>query len=102
MADYAARCVHQCQRGFVRGRQLLDNVFQLDDAGAAFLDVKAAFPSISHERVFAVLEAAQFPSWYVHVVKNMYSGVCMRARFRGRQDQWFFLGAWSGTGLPNV
>eukprot|EP00959_Pyramimonas_sp_CCMP1952_P004910 103081-Pyramimonas_sp.AAC.1 len=56
-----------------------------------FLDVKAAFPSISHEWIFAVLEAAQFPPWCVRAVRGLCAGIRIRVRFRGCQDQCFEL-----------
>jgi hypothetical protein len=76
---------HKSQNGFVRGRQLLQNVLGLDtfasmfgvlaeaankvtiNAGLlriavlVFFDFAAAFPSVAHQWVFIVLEAAGAP-----------------------------------------
>ena len=55
------------QRGFLKGRSMLMNVLDIDEAamtislkekwgGLVLFDFKAAFPSVSHDFMFAVLE----------------------------------------------
>ena len=88
--------VHKFQNGFVKGRQLLQNVVDLDalarilsmnasmfNSGAdlnklkvailAFFDFAAAFPSVAHQWLFIALEASGAPSWFYNYVKALYS-----------------------------
>eukprot|EP00959_Pyramimonas_sp_CCMP1952_P450045 9423224-Pyramimonas_sp.AAC.1 len=72
--DVAPETVDVSQRGGVRGRNILDNVVEVetwgliqhmcgrDKAGVLFADFKAAFPSILAEWIFAVLVAMGIPS----------------------------------------
>eukprot|EP00959_Pyramimonas_sp_CCMP1952_P009178 191345-Pyramimonas_sp.AAC.1 len=72
--DVAPETEDVSQRGGVRGRNILDNVVEVeqwgliqhmcgrDMAGVLFADFKAAFPSILTEWIFAVLVAMGVPS----------------------------------------
>ena len=91
------------QRGFVLGRQLVGNVMDLDtcaricgmDALApiakvkficpllALFDFAAAFPSVAHEWLFAVLAARGCPDGFINVVRAMYPLVTTSFRTDG-------------------
>jgi len=78
---------HICpiQRGFVRGRQLLQNVVDLDgearlcgpeQRGDAPLlgcfDIAAAFPSLVHAWMWLVFSAVDLPSGVLNIIKGIY------------------------------
>ena len=71
------------QRGFLPGRSMLSNVVDIDEAmaqcalrggkGAAwFYDFQAAFPSVAHDFLLQVLEAAGLPAWLLRFVQVLY------------------------------
>ena len=75
--------LHRAQKGFLRGRQMLRNVLEIDMAaqkisvrsksGAILLfDFAAAFPSISHDMLWDVLDIAGIDSNVIEVVKMFY------------------------------
>ncbi len=92
-----AHGTHPSQNGFVKGRQLLQNVVDLDtcariygmlttdkiktqsEADAlwlailVFFDFCAAFPSVAHLWIFIVLESSGAPQWFVNFVRALYS-----------------------------
>ena len=72
------------QRGFVRGRNVLDNLSEVDSAmlkwavmdisprfGTALFYIKAAFPNVSHAFIWAVLEALNIPSNVRRAIKSL-------------------------------
>ena len=75
------------QRGFIAGRSFLRNVVELDTHARtltndrapsdlpclAFFDFAAAFASICHDWIFAVLEASGWPVGFVNVIKGNYT-----------------------------
>ena len=78
-----ATWLHYTQRGFVFGRNFLDNVVDLDSMGRvlafrlaehfkpifALFDIDAAFPSLSHTYLFCVLRAIGVPNVVFNVFK---------------------------------
>ena len=90
---------HKSQRGFVPGRQLIQNAVDLDYharmfalqayshnsessafefdmcrfAVLAFFDFAAAFPSVAHAWLFLVVQYADPPKWVANFIKNLYS-----------------------------
>ena len=94
--------INPSQRGFVPGRQMLQNVLELDVysrisafrchahrkelnfranipphsvaslAVTVLTDFSTAFASVSHGWLFSVLEAISVPGWFLRVVKNRY------------------------------
>ena len=88
---------HASQNGFVRKRQLLQNVVDLDSfarifstmaychnrdpanahkmriAILAFFDFASAFPSIAHAWIMIVLRAAKAPEWLINYITALYS-----------------------------
>ncbi len=83
------------QRGFIKGRQMLRNVLDVDYAahkislktkfGAILLfDFRAAFPSLSHDYLFEALAEIGLPLEYVNVLKLFYSNNQHRIRIQGQ------------------
>ncbi len=96
--------VSTLQNGFIRGRQLLGNVADLDAAShvASFavyrgrfallilFDIAAAFPSLAHDWLFATLTAMQMPSGFFNLISCMYTVNCSFG-VRSGQDLPLFL-----------
>ena len=72
------------QRGFVRGRSMLANVLDVeeamletaltyDDPAAIFLDFEAAFPSLNQRFIRRVLTARGWPPWLLRFVEVLYT-----------------------------
>lgn len=75
--------ISPAQRGFLKGRQMLQNILDVDFAaqqisikskrGAIVLfDFRAAFPSMSHEFMWDTLSAIGLPSRYIEALKLFY------------------------------
>ena len=86
LAALAQRTVGFHQRGFVRGRNLLDNVLEAESAAIGFskldssaallaFDFRAAFPSISHEWIFFVLVGMCIPVFFLDALRGLYNGI---------------------------
>ena len=73
------------QRGFMNGRNILDNVIELDyhhikntsqnkkNGGTVLFDFNAAFPSVSHKYMWATLEHLGIPHEFVRACKTLYT-----------------------------
>ena len=69
------------RRGFCWSRQLVENVTEIDAAARimsnadqkALWDFCFAFPSVSHDWLFACLSAYGFPLGFVNLVESVYS-----------------------------
>ena len=95
LSQLAARSVSARQRGFVRGRHLLDNVLETeasavhfakyfgDTSGIILLDIAAAFPSLAHSWIFAVLRAMGVPRFFRRALANLYRKVNVTILFGG-------------------
>ena len=82
--DIAGRTVSNYQRGGLEGRQLVDNLLDIEakaiqflittymGAGIVLLDIKQAFPSLAREFLFWVLQSMGFPAWFLDVLKEIY------------------------------
>ena len=79
----ASDWVIDCQRGFLKGRHMLQNIIDLDFAaqkisikskrGAILLlDFRAAFPSISHDFMWESLLAMGIPPLFVSAIQKFY------------------------------
>jgi hypothetical protein len=82
-AAVASRISHT-QKGFLKGRQMLRNVLDIDHAaqkisvtsrcGAILLfDFTAAFPSLSHDMMWDVLEVSGINESFINVVQMFYT-----------------------------
>lgn len=82
----AANVVSSSQRGGVKGRQIIDNVVDIEGAAIscvstvrskhapamAFLDMLTAFPSVAHEFIWMVLTAYGVPEFIVHAIHQLH------------------------------
>ena len=86
--------IDNSQKGFLKGRQMLRNVLEVDFAshkisirsrsGAMILfDFKAAFPSLAHEMIWDVLEATGVDTDFISVVKAFYRNNKHLLKLRG-------------------
>jgi hypothetical protein len=84
------------QRGFLKGRQILDNVVELDyfahlasitygRAATILFDFRAAFPSVNHRFMWRVLESSGLPSALIRLIRCFYRGCTHVIRVDGRQ-----------------
>ena len=85
LSGFVSEVAHPSQRGFVRGRHILDNVVQLESEALiasststttplmlAF-DLEAALPSVSHRFMWAVLKQYGIPRSFRNVLKGLYN-----------------------------
>eukprot|EP00959_Pyramimonas_sp_CCMP1952_P328881 6885399-Pyramimonas_sp.AAC.1 len=66
------------QRGFLTGRSMLMNIIDVDEAA-----MTAAFPILSHDYTFAVLEHIGLPPGPLNALKAFYSHVKCTLQFKG-------------------
>jgi hypothetical protein len=103
--------VSPMQRGFLAGRSMLSNVIDIDqemvrialqeEAGAAiFFDFQAAFPSVLHEYLHAVLRHLGLPAWLLHFVEALYQGNHCQLVVGGGRHPGFTLAAGIRQGCP--
>jgi hypothetical protein len=100
------------QRGFVRGRSLVDNVLEVEamaihlhrhyyeKSGVALFDFSAAFPSLSHKWLFAVLQRMGIPPNICKVLRQLYTGCRMNIIFGGVGGISFEVNAGIKQGCP--
>ena len=92
------RCVgdriSSMQRGFVKGRQMLMNIIDVDTAAQTvsvksksgviiLFDFKAAFPSMDHSFIWHTLRIAGIPSDFVSAIQMLYKNNQHRLRMDG-------------------
>lgn len=87
--------VHPQQRGFVSGRQMLQNVFEVTSAmhrscffpaplsGITLLDIKAAFPSALWSWIWRVLKRMGAPCWVTTALQALYLNSSATVVFNG-------------------
>ena len=105
--------IHSSQKGFVAGRQLLQNVVDIDTSARiqaikchnnrkqydfnahihpdfakdlaiiALFDFFAAFPSVAHQWLFLVLITIEAPDWIYNIVNDLYTDVHAYAEVNG-------------------
>jgi exonuclease III len=95
LSQMAARTVTSRQRGFVKGRNLLDNIleteaaaihfakFYPDTSGIVLLDLLAAFPSLAHSWIFLVLKKMGVPRFFRRALAKLYKKVHITILFGG-------------------
>ena len=88
------------QRGFLRGRSMLANIIEIDEAamtislkekygGLVLFDFTAAFPSESHEFLFQTLEHLGMPRKELNLLKMLYDNNKCEISFQGNTTQGF-------------
>jgi hypothetical protein len=112
LSQLAARTVSARQRGFVRGRNLLDNVVETeaaathfaqyygDSSGIALLDLAAAFPSLAHSWIFAVLRQMGVPRFFRRALAKLYRKVDITLLFGGTMTAGFAATSGIKQGCP--
>ena len=106
-----AAWVSPVQQGFLPGRSMLRNVFDIDEAamttalahddGALLLfDFSAAFPSIAHGFLFASLEHLGLPAYVLTFIRTLYNRTACRVALGGVTSEIFPLGAGIRQGCP--
>ena len=107
----AAQGVSAEQRGFLPGRSLLCNVLDVDrdmrlasagsrSPGAVFFEFAAAFPSIAHDVMAAVLEHIGLPQKVRHLVSALYLGHGCKLAVAGELLEGFAIRAGIRQGCP--
>jgi hypothetical protein len=100
LARACAAQVSQMQHGFVKGRQLTDSVWSLEQsmisaaisAGAydtpvaILLDIAAAFPSLCWMFLFAALRAWKLPPGLIAAISSLYEGSSACIFFAGKRS----------------
>lgn len=93
--DIACVTVSPLQRVFVKGRHILDNVFDMEaaiekylhtfgsDPGVFLFDVEAAFPSAAQEWIWMVLERMGLPDEVQQSVRALYADATVRIMLNG-------------------
>ena len=83
------------QKGFIKGRQGEDNIFELTTTYYnrliaqqqhffLFIDTAKAFDSVDHDYLFAVLDKIGMPHWVINVVRGLMTDVRVRPNLKGR------------------
>ena len=99
------------QRGFLRGRSMLANVVDIDeamahaaleedDAAAVFFDFEAAFPSVDHGYILEVLRSRGWPPWFITIVELLYARNFCSITVCGTTGEGFELTAGVRQGCP--
>lgn len=99
------------QQGFLRGRSILQNLFDVDtasmhtslmhDHGACILlDFSSAFPSISQDYMQEVLNKAGLPANVINFIQALYDESYCRIQHQGSVGQAFHLRAGVRQGCP--
>ena len=103
--------VKQRQQGFLRGRSILRNLIEVEnamllrsaedaDSAAIFLDFSAAFPSISQEFVMRVLTEYGIPQEELNVVRALYDSSRCKISMKGGTFEGFDLSSGVRQGCP--
>ena len=102
----------QVQRGFIKGRKMLQNVMEVETramelstsmrnrAALIFLDFGAAFPSLSHDFLWLVLEAIGVPPPVLSAIRELYRHNRHWMRFGGACLEVFTITSGVKQGCP--
>jgi hypothetical protein len=100
------------QRGFVAGRHLEDNLFDLEAAAislsatnlkrsaAILFDFRTAFPSLAHDWIFAVLTRMGIPSYFILAIRQLYFDCSAMLLFNGSELGFISLCSGIKQGCP--
>ena len=109
--DNVSNFVKHRQQGFLRGRAILRNIVDMDnamlvksleedDCVAVFLDFAAAFPSISQQFCITVLEEWGIPPEEICAMKTLFDESRCEVNIKGETFQGFSLAAGVRQGCP--
>eukprot|EP00959_Pyramimonas_sp_CCMP1952_P301276 6303532-Pyramimonas_sp.AAC.1 len=109
----ASDLVQGGQKGFLKGRQMIDNIIEVDAnmmlahsvcdcrrAGSAVFDLKAAFPSIYHGYMRAILRAYGIPEFIIHSIVALYENSRMVVQFDSSDPYYIHLCRGIKQGCP--
>ena len=99
------------QRGFLKGRQMLHNVLDVDfeamrvslktEHGLLVLfDFRAAFPSVSHEFLISCLRYLGLPAYVMNFIRIMYNNNWCTIRIQGEDFPGFMMEGGVRQGCP--
>ena len=113
LASRIGQVLGPTQRGFVPGKQIIENVLEIDweymrvtttkSHGALVLfDFSAAFPSVDHEYLWSVLEHVGVPAEVLRAYKHLYAENQHYVRLNGQR--WDSIKVTSGVrqGCPTT
>ena len=97
-----AQCADSAQNGMVPGRQLADNIIDLDSSARCYglsetvtdpavlllWDFAAAFPSLAHAYIFLALQRYGAPQGFLCLCAGLYSAVLDWASLDGTLKMW--------------
>ena len=100
LAELASKTCSKHQRGFLLNRFLLENVVDVDfearkvylegkDGALLLIDLAAAFPSLSQDYLFKVLERQRVPTNFRNAIKRMYENNCQYITLDGETTKSF-------------
>lgn len=103
--------VTEMQQGFLPGRSLLRNVVEVSQSMqevslnqqsglAIFYDFQAAFPSVCHEFLLAVLEAVGVPTGFMQFVRHLYHNNRCSLVLGGERVEGFAMSSGIRQGCP--
>ena len=95
MEPILGKVISQEQKGFLRGRSMLADVVEVEDAmmeeslkgeraAGVFFDFRAAFPSIAHKYLLEALRSIGLPEHVIRAVEGFYDGHEGIIRLQGR------------------
>jgi endonuclease/exonuclease/phosphatase family metal-dependent hydrolase len=111
LGEVAASWCSGDQFGFIAGRSIWDAVMLFEaaalhlarrdgDAGLVFIDFRAAFPSILHGWIKAVLIATGLPLCFVYAFLSLYIAVSATVRFGSGSSSSFLMQSGIRQGCP--
>jgi hypothetical protein len=112
LAKLAAATVLGQQRGFIRGRGLADNLIEIEELmlkagqfyathyGTILVDIKAAFPSLSHKWLFTVLRKMDVPARLRVALRELYNNCQSLILFGGSAAEHIKIAAGIKQGCP--
>ena len=103
--------VSKMQRGFLKGREMLHNIIDVDWAAMkvslvmphgslVLFDFRAAFPSVSHDFLIQSLTYLGLPQHAIHFIRSMYSQNTCTLRVQGQDFPGFSLLGGVRQGCP--
>jgi len=106
-----AQYISDHQQGFLKGRQMLNNVISIDyeamtvslkyGRGALlFFDFKAAFPSIAHRYLHESLQALGLPDHALALIQALYDNNSCNISFKGKTYEGFGMFCGVRQGCP--
>ena len=110
-AEFASKLCLPEQRGFLKNRFLIENVVDVDfesrkcylrkgNGGLLLIDLAAAFPSLSHEYLFKVLERQGVPGSFCSALKVFYENNRQFLKLDGEISESFVVRSGVRQGCP--